>query len=260
MPAKARVASGTRTRIMLASLGKACTPGMSRSAACSRCALGHAAAPPGARTRRHAPARTARPRQFSTLTLYGGRTLSICVDQIGRAAQVAQAHAGQAELAKRAHHQHMLVRGHARHPGARRERLVGLVEDDQAVLRADRGDDALDDRVVEQVGGRVVRVGDVGQRRAVRLDRRQHRRFVELEVAASAARRRSCRPRSRADISYITKPGSGASTVAPGTSQATDSSVDQLVRAVAQHQRCSPPAARHGAPALRPGRPGAAAG
>ncbi len=30
-------------------------------------------------------------------------------------------------------------------------------------------------------------------------------------------------PRRRADISYITKPGSGASTTAPGTSQATDS-------------------------------------
>ena len=35
----------------------------------------------------------------------------------------------------------------------------------------------------------------------------------------------NCKPCKRADMSYITKPGTGASTLAPGTSQAMLSSV-----------------------------------
>ena len=53
-------ASGTRTRIMLASLGKACTPGSCASASSSRRALRAQIARLRARTRRHARARTAR--------------------------------------------------------------------------------------------------------------------------------------------------------------------------------------------------------
>ena len=63
-------ASGTRTRIMLASLGQACDAGQAgqRAAAAAR-ARARSVRRLGARTRRRAPGRTAPPRQFSTLML-----------------------------------------------------------------------------------------------------------------------------------------------------------------------------------------------
>src|SRR5574337_753024 len=76
MPAKTRFASGTRTRIMLASLGKGSQPGSwcSRRCKASRCSRITAAwrANSSACSSANSVASA-----LSTLTLYGGRTLSI---------------------------------------------------------------------------------------------------------------------------------------------------------------------------------------
>ena len=73
----------------------------------------------------------------------------------------------------------MLVALEPAHRIARRERLVGLIHHH----KTRRGlDDRIDRRVVPQVRGRVVRVGDVDERRLVLAHRGEHRRQVELEV------------------------------------------------------------------------------
>ena len=130
------------------------------------------------------------------------------------------------------------MRRHALHPAARGERLVGLVEDHEALLRPDGSDDAVDDAVVEQVGGRVVGVGDVGQRRAVALDRRQHRLGIELEVRRQRhADEAQPAQLGRHLVHHETRQRRqhrGAGFHAGHRQQ-----VDDLVAAVAQHQRAA---------------------
>ena len=108
-------------------------------------------------------------------------------------------------------------------PAAAGERLVGLVDHHQAVLAADRIDDALDHRVVQQVGRRVVGVGEVGQRgpmlsmaasMAASSSSKSARQRHADEMQALQLRRSSRTSRS---------PAAAPARVAPGTSQATAS-------------------------------------
>ena len=76
----------------------------------------------------------------------------------------------------------MAVPGYAVDIAFTGKRLVGLVQHHQAALQAHGGDDFFDDRVVPQIGRRVVRVGQVGDGRLVFSNSRQHGGFVELKV------------------------------------------------------------------------------
>ena len=101
----------------------------------------------------------------------------------GRAThQVAQADTGQAKLAQGTQQQHVVVTWQAIQVALASKRLVGLVNHHQTALLAGRVDDALDGCIVPQVGTGVVRVGQVGDGRAVLRHGRQHGRKVQLKV------------------------------------------------------------------------------
>ena len=151
------------------------------------------------------------------------------------ARQVAEAHAGQAELAQRAHHQH--VRPSCAAAASTCARRTAGRPRRARPARAPTRDDALDRACVEQVGGRVVRIGDVDERRAVlarsppasprRRARSPRVSGTPTKLQPLQLRRHLVHRRSRA-----TAPGSSR----PGTSQAMDEQRDQLVGAVAEHQ------------------------
>ena len=152
-----------------------------------------------------------------------------------RAHQVAQAHAGQAELAQGAHQQHMAVLANAVDIALAGKRLIGLVHHHQPALLADGFDDFLDDRVVPQIGRGVVRVSQINDGRLVLRNGGQHGGFVKLKVGRQidADELQALQLRAHC-VHHKTRHGrqdAGTRHVAGHRQQR-----DQLVRAIAQHQ------------------------
>ena len=132
----------------------------------------------------------------------------------------------------------MGVAAHQVHAVAVGKRLVGLVHHHQTLMPSHRLDQARDHRLIPQIGGRVVRVGQVEQRGLVLVDGRQHRRLVELEVgrqwhADETHPLQACRQA----VHHEAGQRRHEHRARHGTSQAQQA--DQLVRAVAQHQRAA---------------------
>ncbi len=103
------------------------------------------------------------------------------LQQFRRRRHVTEADAGQSQLGNGTHHDQIREFRQAVHEALLRERLVGLVHHRDAGV-AQCLDDFHDGRFVEQVAGRVVRVGQVDQRGLVLGDRGQHGGLVQRQV------------------------------------------------------------------------------
>ena len=112
--------------------------------------------------------------------------------------------------------------------------LVGLVHHEQSALRANGQDDALDHRVVPQIGSRVVRVGQVNNGRLVRGDGRQHGCFVQFKISRQRHADESQALQLRAHGVHD-EAGHGCQHLGAGHIASQRQQRDQLVRAVAQH-------------------------
>ncbi|MDT4851337.1 hypothetical protein FQZ97_855150 [compost metagenome] len=169
-----------------------------------------------------------------------GRTQLVhLVHQGLRAQHVAQAHAGQAEFGQRAHEQHVGV-GHRVgpnlvEPGLAGKRLVGLVHHHQPAKRGRFGDQATDHGGVPQIGGGVVRIGDVGDGGPVRAHRGQHGGLVQLKAGRERHTVESQALQLRAHGVHD-KTGQRREDGCAGHVAGHGQQGDQLVRAVAQHQ------------------------
>ena len=162
-----------------------------------------------------------------------GRTQLVDLgDQGLRADQVADAHAGQSELAHGAHQQHMRMLRDAAHEGTAGKRLISLVYNDQAWRRRN---DLVDHRVVPQVGRRVVGVGQVHDGRSVPRHRVEHRSPVEfkLRVKWHADEAQSLQLRAHPVHHEPRNRGQHAGT---GSGTGHREQRDQLIGTVAHHQ------------------------
>ena len=136
---------------------------------------------------------------------------------------------------------------HALHPGARRERLVGLVEHHQAAACAPTAATMRSTmRVVEQVRGRVVRVGDVGDRRPVLARSRPASPPRRARSRPSAARRRSAGPAAWPTSRTSRSRAAARARWRPARRTPCEQR-DQLVGAVAEHQLAAGRQARRSA-------------
>ena len=147
---------------------------------------------------------------------------------------VAEANAGQTELAQGAHQQHMAVLCHAVCVALAGKRLVGFVHHDQTTLRADGFYDLFNHRVVPQVGRGVVWIRQIGNRRLVLSNGGQHGGFVEFEVGrqinADELQALQLRAHGVHHETWQRREDGAARHIASQRQQR-----NQLVRAVAQH-------------------------
>ena len=152
-------------------------------------------------------------------------------NQLAPRHQVANAHTGQAEFAHGAHHQHVSMALQPVHGIARRERLVSLVHHDPT---GSRFNDGFDGGVAPQIGGGVVRVGEVNDGGLVLAHGGQHGGQVKLKVGSQrhADKRQSLQLR-RHFVHHKARHRRHHRRPRHIASQAEHG--DQLVRAVAQH-------------------------
>ena len=101
------------------------------------------------------------------------------IEPRGRPGEEAQPQAGEPELGQRAHDQQIRVSVELRQEAVAREGVIGLVDDHEAGRGADH---ALHEIAVEQVAGRIVRIGEPEQRRPMLLDRGEQGGSVDREI------------------------------------------------------------------------------
>lgn len=147
--------------------------------------------------------------------------------------QVADAHAGQAEFAHGAHHQHMGVLGQQAHRIALGKGLVGLVHHHQAAHRARGLHQALDHGGVPEIAGGVVRVGQIDQRRPLLRYGGQHGGLVQLEVGREWHTHEVQALVARRDAVHH-EAGQGREDLRAGAAHRHGQHGDDLVRAIAQ--------------------------
>ena len=101
------------------------------------------------------------------------------VEPLRPAHQETEPEPGQTQFRQRAHHHEVRQAFQVTDEALAREGVIRLIQHDQP---RSGSDDALDHRPVEQVAGRVVRVGDEHQCRPMFADRRHQGSLVEREI------------------------------------------------------------------------------
>ena len=114
------------------------------------------------------------------------------------------------------------------------KRLVGLVHDHQTTLLTHSFNDALQHLVIPQVGSRVVGVRQVGQRRLVFCNSRQHGGLVQLKVGGQGHAVKS-QPLQLGAHGIHDKTGNGRQHAGTGQIAGQGQQADEFVRAIAQH-------------------------
>ena len=116
------------------------------------------------------------------------------------------------------------------------KRLVSLVHHHQPPQGGRLGNQAADDRLVPQIGRGVVRIGDVGDGRAVLAHRRQHGCFVEFEIDSQWHAVES-KPLQLRAHGVHDEPGHRRHDAGTRQVAAHGQQRNELIRPIAQHQR-----------------------